>query len=194
MNKWHIQITLDPYLNTWQFTVFKNCCEYLSVISSFIRSIRSESLLPHGLQHARAPYPSLTPRAYANSCPSCRWCYPTISLSVIPFSSCLQSFPGSGSFQMSQFFASGGQSIGDSTLASVLPMNIQDWFPLGWTGWISLQSKGSQESSATPEFKTVNSLVLSFLYGPILTSVHDYWKNHSFDLTYLCWQRNVSAI
>ena len=84
-------------------------------------------------------------------------------------------------FSMSQFFASGGQSIGVSALASVLPMNSQDWSPLGWTGWISLQSRDSQESSPTPQFKSISSLALSFLYGPTLTSIHDYWKNHSFD-------------
>ena len=100
----------------------------------FSHSVMSNSLWPHGLQHARPPCPSLTPRAYSNSCPLSPWCHPTISSSVSPFSSHLQSF------QMSQFFASGGQSIGDS--ASVLPVNIQDWFPLGWTGWIFLQSKG----------------------------------------------------
>ena len=101
----------------------------------------SDSFWPHGLQLARLPCPS-SPRACSNSCPSSWWCYATISSSVIPFSSCLQSFPASGSLPMSQFFASGGQSIRVSALASVLPKNIQDWFPLGWTGWISLQSKG----------------------------------------------------
>ena len=107
---------------------------------------------------------------------------PTISSSVVPFSSCLQSFPTSGSFLMSWLFASGGQSIGVSTSASVLPMNIQDWFPLGLTGLISLQSKGlSGVFSNTPQFKSINSLVLSPLYGPTLTSIHDYWKTHSFD-------------
>ena len=94
----------------------------------------------HGLQHTRPPCPSPTPGVYSNSCPLSRWYHPTISSSVVPFSSCLQSFPASGCFRMSQFLASGGQSIGAS--ASVLPMNIQDWFPLGWTDWISLQSKG----------------------------------------------------
>ena len=94
------------------------------------------------LQHTRPLCPSPTPGAYSNSCPSSRWCHPTTLTSIIPFSSCLQSFPPSGSFPMSQFFASSGQSIGVSASASVLPMNIQDWFPLGWTGWISLQSKG----------------------------------------------------
>ena len=101
----------------------------------------SDSLQPHGLQHTRLPCPTPTPGACPNSCASTRWCHPTISSSVFPFSSCLQSFPTSGSFQMSQFFASGGQSIGVSASESVLPMNIQDWFPLELTGWISLQSK-----------------------------------------------------
>ena len=108
----------------------------------FSLSVMSDSLRPHGLQHARLSCPSPTPRAYSNSCPSHQWCHPTISSSVIPFSSHLQSFPASGSFPMGQFFASGGQSIGASASASVLPMNIQDWFPLGLTGLISLQPKG----------------------------------------------------
>ena len=138
----------------------------------------------HGLQHVKPPCPSPTPGVYSNSCSLSGWYDPTISSSVVPFSSRLQSFPES------QFFASGGQSIGVSVSASVLPMNIQDWFPLGWTGWekkkrwtgwISLQSKGSQESSPTPEFKSINTSALSFLYGPTLTSILDYWKNHSFD-------------
>ena len=118
-------------------------CKNLTVLSSvrFSRSVVSDSLQPHELQHARPPYPSPTPRVYWNSCPLSWWCHPIISSSVIPFSSCLQSFPASGSFQMSQFFPSGGPSIGVSASASVLPTNIQDWFPLGWTGWTSLQSK-----------------------------------------------------
>ena len=101
----------------------------------------SDTLWPHGLQHARPPCPSPTPGVYSNSCPSSRWCHPAISSSVVSFSSCLQSFPVSGSLPISQFFASGGQSVGVSDSASVLPMNIQDWLTLGWTGWISLQSK-----------------------------------------------------
>ena len=100
------------------------------------------TLWSHGLLHARTPCPSPTPRDYSNSCPSSQWCHPTISSSVISFSSCLQSFPASGSISMSHFFASGGKTIGVTASASVLPMNIQDWFPLGGTGWISLQSKG----------------------------------------------------
>ena len=102
----------------------------------------SDSLRCPVLQHTRPPCPSPTPGVYSNPCPLSRWCHPTISSSVIPFSSRLQSFPASGYFQMSHFFASGGQSIGVSASTSILPMNIQDWFPLGWTGWISLQSKG----------------------------------------------------
>ena len=108
----------------------------------FSRSGVSNSLWPHEPQHARPPCPSPTPGAYSNSCSSSWWCHPTSSSSVAPFFSCLQSFPASGSFPRSQFFTSGGQSIGVSASVSVLPMNIQDWFPLGWTGWISLQSKG----------------------------------------------------
>ena len=107
----------------------------------FSRSVVSDSLRPHGLQHARPPCPSPTPGIYSNSCPLSQWCHSTISSSIVPFSSCLQSFPASGSFQMSQLFTSDGQSIGVSASQSVLPMNIQDWFHLGLTGWISLQSK-----------------------------------------------------
>ena len=109
--------------------------------SSVSHSVMSDSLQTHGLQHTRLPCPTPTPRVYSNSCSLSRWCYPTISSSVVPFSSYLQSFPASGSFLVSQFFASGGHSIGVSASASVLPMNIQDCFPSGWTGWI-LQSKG----------------------------------------------------
>ena len=108
----------------------------------FSRSVLYDSLRPQGLQHARLPCLSPTPRAYSNSCPSHQWCHPTISSSFVPFSSCLQSFPASGPFPMSWFFTSGGQHIGVSASASVLPMNIQSWFPLGLTDWISLKSKG----------------------------------------------------
>ena len=114
---------------------------YIS-ISSVQALSRSHSLQPHGQQHARPPCPSPTSGVYSNSCPLSQWCHPIISSSVVPFSSCLQSFPASGSFQMSQFFTSSGQTTGVSASASVLLMNIQDWFPLGMTGWISLQSKG----------------------------------------------------
>ena len=139
----------------------------------FSHSVMSDSLWPHGLQHARPPCPSPTHGVYLNSCPLSQWCHPIISFSVVPFS-CLHSFPASGSLQMSQFFISGGQSIGVSASASVLAMNIQDSFPLGWTSWISLLSP-------TPQFKSINSFALSFLYSPTLTSIHDHWKNHSLD-------------
>ena len=108
----------------------------------FSRSVVSDSLWPHESQHTRPPCPSPTPRAYSNSCPSSWWCHSAISSSVIPFSSCPQPLPASGSFPMSQLFTWGGQSTVVSASASVLPMNTQDWSPLGWTGWISLQSKG----------------------------------------------------
>ena len=108
----------------------------------FSHSVVSDSLRPHELQHARPPCPSPTPRVYSNLCPSSWWCHPGISSSVVPFSSCPQSLPASGSFPMSQLFTWDGQSIGVSASASVLPMNTQDWSPLGWTGWISSQSKG----------------------------------------------------
>ena len=111
------------------------------MIVQFCRSVMSDSLWPRGLKHARPPCPSPTPRVYPNSCPLSWWCHLAISSSVVPFSSCLQSFPELGSFQMSQVFTSGGQSIGVSASTSVLPVNIQDWFPLGWTGWIQMPSK-----------------------------------------------------
>ena len=134
-----------------------------------------------GLQQARLPCPSPTPGACSNSCPSSRWCHQTISSSVVPFS-CSQSFPTSGSFPMSRFFPSGGQSIGASASVSVLSMNIQEWFPLGLTG-LTFQSKGlSRVFSSTTIWKhSSNSLALSLLYGPTLTSLCDYWKNHNFD-------------
>ena len=138
----------------------------------------SDSLWLHGLQHTRLPCSSPTPGAYSNSCLLSRWCHPTISISVIPFSSCLQSFPASGSFQMSQLFASGDLSIGASASASVLPMNIQDWSPLGWTDWISLQFKGlSRVFSNTTVWKHYSAR--GFLYNPTLSFILDYWKNHS---------------
>ena len=118
--------------------------EYRSGFSSvqFSHSVVSDSLQPHGPQHTRPPCPSPIPGVYPNSCPLSWWCHPTISSSVVPFSFCLQTCPASRSFQMSQLFTSGGQSIRTSASTSVLPVNTQDWSPLGWTGWISLQSKG----------------------------------------------------
>ena len=123
-------------------------CVHAQLLSSvqFSRSVVSDSLWPHESQHARPPCPSPTPGVYSNSCPSSQWCPPAISSSVIPFSSCPQSLPASGSFPMSQFIASGGQSTGVSASASVFPMNTQDWSPLGWTGCISFQSQGTLKS------------------------------------------------
>ena len=157
-------------------------------ISQFSRSVVSSSFRPHESQHARPPCPSPTPGVHSNSCPTSWWCPPAISSSVVPFSSCPQSLPASESVPMSQLFAWGCQSIGVSASASVLPMNIQDWSLLGWTGWISLQSKDSQESSPTPQYKSINSSAVSFLYGPTLTSIRDYWKK-----TWLWLDRPLSA-
>ena len=130
--------------NSTPRTYFKTMLhvEIKAVCSQFSRSVMSDSLWPHGLQHTRLPCPAPTPRDYSNSCPLSWWCHSTISSSVVPLSSCLQSFPASGSIQMSQFFTSGGQSIGVPASASILPMNTQDWFPLRLTGSISLLSKG----------------------------------------------------
>ena len=124
----------------------------------------SDSLWPHGLQHTRLLCPPLSPGVCSDSCPLSWWCHPTISSSVAHFSSCLQSFPESGSFSMSWLFASSGQSIGAS--ASVLPVNIQDWFPLRLTGWISLQSKELSRVFSNTTVQSINSSVLSFLYSP----------------------------
>ena len=145
----------------------------------FSCSVVSDSLQPHELQHAKPPCPSPTPGVHSNSRPSSRWCHPAISSSVIPFSSCLQSLPASESFQMSQLFAWGGQHTGVSASASFLPKNTQDWSPLEWTAPCS--PKDSQESSPTPQFKSINSSALSFLHSPTLTSIHDHRKNHSLD-------------
>ena len=147
----------------------------------FSHSVGSDSLRPPALQHARLPCPSPTPGVYSNSCPLSRWCHPTISSSVIPFSSRLQSFPASGSLQMSQLFPSGGRGIGVSASALVFLMNIQDWLLQDGLVGSSYSPRDSQESSPTPQFKSIASSALSFLYSSILTSIHDYWKNHSFD-------------
>ena len=138
----------------------------------FSHSVVSDSLQPHGLQHTRPPCPSPTPRARSNSCPSSQRCHPTISPSVIPFSSCPQSFPTSGSFLVSQFFTSGGQSIGVSASASVLPMNIQDLFPIAWTGWISLQSMGLSRVFSNTTVQRHQFFGAPF-FIVTLTSIHD---------------------
>ena len=142
----------------------------------FSCSVVSDSLWPHEPQHARPPCPSPTLGVYPNSCPLSRWYHPVISSSVVPFSSCLQSFPTSGSFQMSQLFTSGGQNIGVSASTSVLPMNTQDWSPLGWTGCISLQSKGLSRV-----FSNTTVQKHQFFGAQLSLSIHDYWKNNSVD-------------
>ena len=159
---------------------------YCSVTQSCLTSLWS-----HGLQHTRLLSPSPTPGACSNSCPLSWWYHPTISSSVVSFFSSLQSCPASRSFPVSQFLAPGGHSIGTSVSASVIPMNIQGWFPLGLTGFISLLSKGlSRVFSNTTVQK---HLFGTQLYGPTLTSLHDYWKNHSFDYTDLWRQSDISA-
>ena len=147
----------------------------------FSCSVVSDSLRPHGLQHTRPPCPLPAPRVYSDSCPLSLWCHPAISSSVVPFSSCPQSLPASESLPMSQLSAWGAQSSGVSALVAFLAKKSQGWSPLGWTGWISLLSRDSQESSPTPQVKSINSLVLSFFYSSILTSIYDYCKNRSLD-------------
>ena len=163
--------------------ILQNLAEISSPLCSvqFSHSIMSHSSRPHEPQHARPPCPSPTPGVYPNSCPSSQWWHQAISSSVVPFSSCPQSFPASGSFPMSQLFTWGGQSIGVSASASVLPMNTQDWSPLGWTRWNLRQAKGLSRVFSAPQFKSINSLALSFLHRTTLTSIHDHWKNHSLD-------------
>ena len=149
------------------------------LVMKFRRQRKNNLLL---FRHVRLPCPS-SPGACSNSCPLCQWCHPTISSSVVPFSfSCLQPFPASGSYLMSWFFTSGGQSIGASASASVLLNNIQDWFQ-DWLVWYPYSSRHSQKSSPTPQFKTINFVMLNLFYGPTLTSIHDYWKNYSFEYT-----------
>ena len=150
----------------------------------------SNSSWPHGLQHARLPCPSLSPGVCSNSCPLRAWCHPIISSSVARFSSCPQSFPASGSFPINRFFASGGQGL-------ELQFQSFQWvfrvdFLQEWLVW-SYSLRDSQESFLAPQFKSISSSVLSLLDGLTLTSVHDYWKNHSFGYMDLCWQSNVSA-
>ena len=165
--------TLHPQFNSVQFS----------------RSVVSNSLRPHGLEHTRLPCPSPTPRACSNSHPLNWWYHPTISSSVIPFFSCLQSFPASGSFQRVSSLHQVAKVLEFQLQLqfqlqeySFFPVNIQDGFPLGLTGWISLLSKGlSRVFPPAPQFESIRTFVLSSLYDPTLTSIHDYWKNYSFD-------------
>ena len=156
----------------------------------------SDSLLSHRLQHVLPPCPSLFPKVRPSWCPLNRWCHPAISSSIALFL-CLQSFPASGSFPMSWLFASSGQSMGAWAWASasVLPMSIQSWFFLesDWLIWSPCCPRDSQESSPAPQFESINSLTFSLLYGPTLTSVHDYWKERSFDYMDFCQQSDIFA-
>ena len=136
---WLMHVLLSVLLHQWEFSLVQ-----------FSHSVVSGYLRPHELQHSRPPCPSPTPGVHLNPCPLSQWCHPTISSFVVPFSSCPQSFPASGSFQMSQLFSSGGQSIGVSASTSVLPVNTPDWSPLRWPGWISLQSKGLSRVFSKP--------------------------------------------
>ena len=161
---------------------WKNIQWCLGQFSSVQSSVMSDSLRPHGLQHARPPCPSPTPGVHPNACPLSQWCHATISTFVIPFFSCPQSFPASGSFQMSQLFTSGGQRIEVSASTSVLPMNTQDWSPLGWTGWISLQSRGTRKSLLQHHNSKASILQRSALF--IVQLSHPYMttgKNHTLD-------------
>ena len=181
-------------LNDWtelNWTEEETSVQFSSV--QFNRPIMSDSLRPHGLQHASLSCPSPTPRAYSNSCLSSRSCHLTISSSVIPFFSHLQSFPASGSSPVSHLFTSDDQSTRVSASVSVLPVNIQGWCPLRLTGLTSLCPRHFQESSPAPQFKGISSLVFCLLYGPVLTTVHDHWEDHRLDYMKLCRQSNVSS-
>ena len=161
-------------LKRWLFRSFAHFFRW--VIYQFSSVAQLWSLQPHESQHARSPCPTPTPGIHSNSCPSSRWCPPAISSSVVPFSSCSQSLPASGSFPMSQLFASGAQSIGVSASASVLPMNTQDWCPLGWTDWISLQSKGLS--------KVFNTTVQKHqFFGAQLYIIPQIWGNYASTLS-----------
>ena len=161
----------------------EHACVHVFQFSSvqFSRSVVFDSLRSHESQHARSPCPSPTCGVHPDSRPSSPWYHPAISSSVIPFTSCPQSLPASESFPMSQLFAWGGQSTGVSATASFLPKKFQGWSPSGWTGWISLQARDSQESSPTSQFKSINSSALSLPHSPTFTSIHDHRKNHSLD-------------
>ena len=145
----------------------------------FSHSVVSNSLRPHESQHARPPCPSPAPGVHSDSSPSSQWCHPAISSSVVPFSSRLQSLPASKSFPMSQLFACGGQNTGVSAVASFLPKNTQGWSPLEWLVGFPCSPRDSQEPFPTPQFKSINSSVLSFLHSPTFTFIHDHRKNHS---------------
>ena len=163
-------------------SLWNNCkCKQAHSVQ-FSCSVVSDSLQLHELQHVRPPCPSPTPRDHSNSCPSSQWCHPAIPSSVVPFSSCPESLPASKSFPMSQLFAWGGKSTGVSALASFLPQNTQVWFLWEWLVGSPCSPRDSQDSSPTPQFKSINSSALSLLHSPTLTSIHErLLENRSFD-------------
>ena len=165
-------------------------CSHRFVVFQLLSHV---SLQLHDLQHTKLSCPSPSSRVCSNSYQLSQWCHPTISSSVIPFSSHLHSFPASGSFPVSQLFTSGAQRFGASASASIIPLNIQGWFHLGLLVWSPCCPRDSQEFSPASPFKSINSLALSLLYGPTLTSIRDYWKNRSFDNVDFCQQSGVSA-
>ena len=177
LSKSLIQFSVDGHgcFPSLLFDLRPNCLltKLFNYSVQFSPAVMSDSLRPHEPQHARPPCPSPSPGVHSDSRPSSPWCHPAISSWVVPFSSCPQSLPASESFPMSQLFKWGGQSTGASALASFLPKKSQGWFPCS--------PRDSEEYSPTPQFKSINSLALSFLYSPTLTSIHDYLKNHSFD-------------
>ena len=188
----------EQWPQDWKSSVFipipkkgnaKICSNYhtIALISHASQSVSSVAqscpTLCNPMNHSTPGLPIhlLTPGVHPNPCPSSQWCHPTISSSVVPFSSCPQSFPATGSFPMRQLFPSGGQSIGVSASTWVLPVNTQDWSPLGWTGWVSLKSKGLSRVFSDTTVQNHQFFDTSFLYSPTLTSIHDHWKNHSLD-------------
>ena len=174
----------SPLLNSWDsITDFYSVCMWFFWSSC---SVMSDSLWPHGLQNIRFPCPSLSPGFCSNSCPLSHWWHISISSSITLFFSCPQVLLAPGSFTKTQFFTSSGQSIEASALASVVQWIFRVGFLWNWLVWSPCNSRDSQESSPAPQFKSINSFVLNFLYGPTLTSIHDYWKSHRFDYVDLC--------
>ena len=186
-------LPINMYICIYMYSMYTSKCRScVFLLLLFSHWVVSNSLWPHGLQHARLPCPLPSSRACSNLCALSWWCHPNISSFVVPFSSCLQSFLVSASFPMSWLFTSSGQSIEASASVSVFPMNIQGWFPLGLTGLISLLSEGLSRVFFGTTVQKFNSLAFRLLYGSTLTSIHDYWKNDSFDYTNLCQQSDAS--
>ena len=193
----HKQTHSKWQIRTWaSFLPSQHCLCLLGRSVQFSHSVVSDSLQPHGLQHTRPPCPSPTPGACSNSCPLSQWCHPTISSSAIPFSSCLQSFPASGSFSKESVLCIRWPKYWSFSFSTSLSNEYSGLisFRMDWLDLLAVQGTLNKESSPASQFKSINSSVLSFLYSPTLTSIQDYWKNHSLDQTYLCWQSNFSAL